>query len=111
MLSQKKLASRLLRVKKERGLSYRDLTDEIGVSVNTLCRIARGTVKADFNNLAKLSQWLGYKTMFDAGTVCDGNTLPNIKEAIFNDKNLDALSKTKLWHIFEANYNAWTEIQ
>jgi len=111
MLSKEKLIDLMFKVQTTRDISLGVIAKESGISESTLSRMkCHPELGVDFDNLAKLSQWLGYKTMFDAGTVCDGNTLPNIKEVIFNDKVLDESAKEKLWYIFVANFNAWTEI-
>jgi transcriptional regulator with XRE-family HTH domain len=107
------LASELSRVRNERGLSLRDVTDQCGVSESTISRIERNiTISTpDTHNVEKLSDWMGIpfdRIMgTDKGIVTfrlDEPTPEKVAAIIFADPDLSDAMKTAIIEVVRVAY-------
>jgi transcriptional regulator with XRE-family HTH domain len=95
--------------KRSRVLTFREISNDIGVSPSALCRFYNDTegYKVDLDTLYKIASWCGVKVMdLEAAVSMNKDTLSQIRDLIQNDKLLNDLSKEKLINLFEAMYNS-----
>ncbi|MGD0165907.1 MAG: helix-turn-helix transcriptional regulator [Gaiellaceae bacterium] len=100
---------RLRLTRKQRGLSLRDVAEEIGVSPSTLSRVERGAAP-DLATLNKLIDWLGIdrSAVFHSRPAAP-KTVPRQVEVLLRaDKNIDPKTATTLAKIFETAYKEMT---
>lgn len=101
------IRERLRRARRQRGLSLREVADEIDVSPSTLSRLERGTGTPDLPTVNKLIHWLELDrdAVFGVRTKKDEKTTPASVEVLLRaDKNLDPKTAKTLAKIFKTAY-------
>jgi len=93
--------------RKADGLSLRQVGKLTGVSQSTLSRLENLKGNLDFHVQVALSKYLHVPLSPDA-VPCDGRTLENVKQVIFNDPNVR--DKVGLWNLFWGTYNSMRKL-
>lgn len=102
------IRERLRRARRQRGLSLREVAEEIVVSPSTLSRLERGTGTPDLPTVNKLIRWLELDrdAVFGVRTKKEEKkTTPASVEVLLRaDKNLDPKTAKTLAKIFRTAY-------
>jgi transcriptional regulator with XRE-family HTH domain len=101
------IRERLRRARRQRGLSLREVADEIEVSASTLSRLERGTGTPDLPTLNKLVGWLDLDrdAVFGVRPRREDKSTPASVEVLLRaDKNLDPKTAKTLARIFRTAY-------
>lgn len=101
------IRERLRRARRQRGLSLREVAEEIVVSPSTLSRLERGTGTPDLPTVNKLIGWLELDrdAVFGVRTKKAEKTTPASVEVLLrDDKNLDPKTAKTLAKIFKTAY-------
>jgi transcriptional regulator with XRE-family HTH domain len=100
------LRERLRRARRQRGLSLREVADEIEVSASTLSRIEREAGTPDVPTMNRLIDWLELDrdAVFGAKRSPAKSTPEHVEVLLRADKNLDARTAKTLARIFRAAY-------
>lgn len=97
-------------LRESKGLSWREIAEEIGVSASTLTRLGQGA-NPDINSFAKMVNWLG-ATANDFFLASGSRPAPKAKEELLvvvsrhlrASKELDPRSAKALENIIQAAY-------
>jgi transcriptional regulator with XRE-family HTH domain len=101
------IRERLRRARRQRGLSLREVGEEIVVSPSTLSRLERGTGTPDLPTVNKLIRWLELDrdAVFGVRTKKEEKTTPATVEVLLRaDKDLDPKTAKTLAKIFRTAY-------
>lgn len=101
------IRKRLRLARGRRGLSLREVEEEIGVSASTLSRIERDAGNPDLETVNKLIAWLGLdrEAVFGVRAKRDERSTPASVEVLLRaDKNLDPQTAKTLARIFKTAY-------
>jgi transcriptional regulator with XRE-family HTH domain len=101
------IRQRLRRARRQRGLSLREVADEITVSPSTLSRLERGTGSPDLPTVNKLISWLDVDrdAVFGVRAQREEKSTPASVEVLLRaDKNLDPKTAQTLAKIFKTAY-------
>ena len=104
------LGSMLRAERRRRHLSLRDLSDQIGVSVNTLSRVERGHLP-DLRNYQRLVEWLDVPADTFLEQTTDGHqpdTLDMVIRHLRSDAALTPAAVEKLADVFREMYAEMT---
>ncbi len=101
------IRERLRRSRRQRGLSLREVADEIVVSASTLSRLERGTGTPDLPTVNKLIRWLELdrEAVFGVRPQREEKSTPASVEVLLRaDRNLDPKTAKTLAKIFRTAY-------
>jgi len=101
------IRERLRRARRQKGLSLRDVAEEIEVSPSTLSRLERGTGSPDLPTVNKLVRWLGVDrdVVFGVRAKREERSTPSAVEVLLRaDKNIDPKTAKTLAKIFRTAY-------
>lgn len=102
--SQPALGQALRAERRSRGMSLRDLSDEIGVGFNTLSRVERGQVP-DVKNYQRILAWLGApgQGLFEAADLASTPQL--IARHLYTDGRLTTESAKRILKLVSEMYD------
>lgn len=89
-----------------RGLTWKQVADQSGVSASTLTRMAQGR-RPDVDGLAALSSWAGLNVsdfVLAEGEKTEADPLAMISTLLKGDRNLTRASSTALDELIKATY-------
>jgi len=101
------IRERLRRARRQRGLSLREVAEEIYVSPSTLSRLERGTGSPDIPTVNKLITWLDVDrdAVFGVHSKKESKSTPASVEVLLRaDKNIDPKTAKTLARIFRTAY-------
>lgn len=101
------IRERLRRGRRQRGLSLREVAEEIDVSPSTLSRLERGTGSPDLPTVNKLIAWLDIDrdAVFGVRPKKEEKSTPASVEVLLRaDKNIDPKTAKTLAKIFRTAY-------
>ena len=114
------IGNRLQRLRKQRGLTLREVFAETKIPIPTLSRIERGAAKSlDSATLLALSEWMGISTADIRGTPSlirkhgkEIQATPDIVEIHLRaDKNLSKETASSLATLFRTAYDHYKQLQ
>jgi transcriptional regulator with XRE-family HTH domain len=89
--------------RREKRLSLRDLSDQIGVSLNTLSRVERGHVP-DLKNFQRIVDWLQLPAETFLEPQSEASTPEAIARHLRSDRQLSRDAATKIAEVVEEMY-------
>lgn len=96
--------------RRERRLSLRDLSDQTGVSLNTLSRVERGHVP-DLKNFQRIVDWLGIPAETFLAPTTEVSTPEVIARHLHSDVRLSKEGALKIAELVEEMYRSLIRVQ